>query len=136
MSESINLNLEFNQIDEDLAGDYAELLQRLSVDIIAFRTSTGTIENDAQLGVASVIVNGAVQSMYDVSSDSADTATITYSKTDESSGLEQLSYIDGALWHKRHEESVKVLPTLEGIRLAVAMSLALTAALGPDNTPF
>jgi hypothetical protein len=134
MSESIDL--EFNQIEEDPVRDYNKLLQRLSVDIFALRTSTGATENAAQLSVAPVIFNGAGRSVYDVRSDRADTAIVTYNRTDEPDSAEQLSFFDGTLWHIRHGEAVEVLPTLEGIRLAVAMSLAHTAASGPDKKLF
>lgn len=125
----------FNQIEADPSHDYRNLLRRLSIDIFALRASTGA-DDSSPVSVPSVIVSGVTEKSYDVVSGRAEMATISYNAHDDPTTVEQISYVDGVLWHTTGDSSEQVPPTLEGVRRAVTMSLALNAARVPDESPF
>jgi len=81
-------------------------------------------------------VSGATQRTYDVVSDRADMATVSYAANDDPSKVEQLTYIDGVLWHTREDVSEQVSPTLDGVQRAVTVSLALCAERGSGESAF
>lgn len=135
MSEVPGLDVIYNQIEADPPRDFHNLLRRISIDIFALRASAKADDN-SPVSIPSVVVSGVTHETYNVTSDCAEVASVSYKAHDDPTMVEQLTYVNGVLWHTNADVSEQVLPTLEGVRQAVTISLALNAARGPAESAF